>query len=182
MTAIRSIEATRSASAWCAVALVLGLAVCAETPAQTASTVPANALARAYGGGWTCVYGYREERGACVAVVAPANGYVSESGADWECNRLYRKANDGCAAIVIPEHAFAEDSAYGLGWLCEQGYRETHGERCVAVQVPANAYASDSSYGSGWKCERGFVQTNDTCEPLLLPANAMLDAAGDGWT
>jgi hypothetical protein len=115
-----------------------------QAGAQT-SAVPENSRTVAYGKGWNCQHGVREERGLCAMVAIPANSYLTSSGNDWECNRLYRRV-DGVCVAVLPEHAFAEDSSDGQGWRCEQGYRETT-ETCAAVQVPPNAYALDSSYG-----------------------------------
>jgi hypothetical protein len=62
-------------------------------------------------------------RRACHAV--PANAHLSAFGNDFECERLYRKRDNRCEALVIPEHAFVDDSHYGRGWHCEQGYRES---------------------------------------------------------
>jgi hypothetical protein len=40
---------------------------------------PSNATLSPYGGAWQCDAGWREEDGACVAVVVPPNAYPSPS-------------------------------------------------------------------------------------------------------
>ena len=44
--------------------------------------VPANAYANgaSYGKGWSCEYGYSDERGVCVEVIVPVNGYLNARG------------------------------------------------------------------------------------------------------
>jgi hypothetical protein len=82
-----------------AATLALVLMLVPPAGAQPSTAVPENARARAYGGGWNCVYGFREERGACAGVVVPANGHLTARGNDWECNRLFRKVDGACAPL-----------------------------------------------------------------------------------
>ena len=79
-------------------ALVLLLAPPAK--AQPSSAVPDHGRAVAYGEGWKCQHGFREEGGICAEVAVPANGYLNSIGNNWECNRLYRKVDDACVAIA----------------------------------------------------------------------------------
>ena len=59
--------------------------------------LPENARAKSYGSGWECERGYREDNGACIAVIVAENAHLDSSGNDWECNRSYRKKQGKCA-------------------------------------------------------------------------------------
>jgi hypothetical protein len=82
--------------------------------------------------------------------------------------------------VQVPANAYLADSAYGVGWICERGYRQA-GETCARVEVPTNAYFVETTYGRGWACERGFIATSDACVAIDLPPNAHLDYSGNDW-
>jgi hypothetical protein len=78
-----------------------------------------------------------------------------------------------------PENASV--NKYGTGWLCDQGYRESHGE-CKAIDVPINAYATNKSFGRGWECKRGYRMVDEGCLRIEVPPNAYLDmSSGRSW-
>src|SRR5580698_8818397 len=72
---------------------------------SSVSTMPANARAAHFGGGWQCVRGFREEDKGCVPVAVPPNAYLSSFGNGWECNRGYAKTDKACVLIKVPENA-----------------------------------------------------------------------------
>ncbi|WP_316229218.1 hypothetical protein [Bradyrhizobium sp. SZCCHNR1070] len=82
-----------------------------------------------------------------------------------------------CVAQQIPRNAHA--NAYGNGWTCDRGFRNSNGQ-CIVVQMPPNADLD--IYGSGWTCKRGFRNNNGQCVVVQIPANAELDIYGSGWT
>lgn len=51
----------------------------------------------------------------------------------------------------------------------------------AAGPLPDNAHAE--TYGNGWECNHGFSETDGTCAPIQLPANAYLTSLsyGRGW-
>lgn len=56
-----------------------------------------------------------------------------------------------------------------------------------AVHVASAAESSipqhtrKSSYGGGWECLSGYSRSGDGCAPVVVPANAYLDASGSSW-
>ena len=81
------------------------------------------------------------------------------------------KVQRTCAAVQMPANAHADDSAYGAGWRCNRGFRETD-NRCEKVIVPADAFFVDSNYGRGWECARGFRIVGAKCARVEIPEHA----------
>lgn len=82
-------------------------------------------------------------------------------------------------SVELPANASA--NKYGVGWLCNSGYRE-HNGKCKAIEVPPNAYATNKSYGRGWECSRGYQLTDGACVRIEVPPNAYLDMnSGRRW-
>ncbi len=70
--------------------------------AQTATpTIPENAKANRYGGGWQCNPGFRRDGESCVAVKVPDNAYRTQGqyGSGWACKRGYRAEGERCVAV-----------------------------------------------------------------------------------
>src|SRR4029077_10759228 len=72
--------------------------------------MPSNARARPYGGGWGCVWGYRQAGDQCEAVRVPVDAYLESSGKGWECNRGFSKVEQQCVKAKIPSNAHLDDS------------------------------------------------------------------------
>jgi len=48
--------------------------------------------------------------------------------------------------------------------------------------APANAYPVERSFGNDWRCLHGFREVDRArCDPVVVPENGYLDAAGDRW-
>ena len=60
--------------------LALSVACGIMTPALAGSAMPDNARASDFGGGWDCVWGYRQIADHCDAVKVPTNAYLEASG------------------------------------------------------------------------------------------------------
>lgn len=149
--------------------------------AKTASrSNPPNSRVDAYGSGWECNKGYREDKGGCVKVVLPPNAYLARRsyGRGWSCNWGYREDNDACKSVVVPKNASLDSS--GTRWLRHRRYRRIDGT-CVAIKVPVHGYWANSAYGSGWKCERGFRRVSEACLTIKLPPNSHLRYSGNDW-
>ena len=90
--------------------------------------VPANAHEEdeeAFGTGWECDPGYREDDNRCTRIVVPANAYYSglsfEHG--WECNPGYRQEGDRCTAVRPPVHGFLVGERDE--WACYRGFMKS---------------------------------------------------------
>jgi hypothetical protein len=81
---------------------------------------------------------------------------------------------------AVPSNAHAK--AYGKGWECDRGYRESAGA-CAAVVVPDNAYADNFSQGRGWECNFGYRIRDNVCIAVKVPTNGYLADSyhGAGW-
>lgn len=130
--------------------------------------MPKNASATRYGSGWECDRGYREAKGACIAVKVPANAYPTDTpyGRAWECRRGYQETDEACVAIKVPSNAYLNATARD-GWTCDRGYRPLDGA-CVAIKVPQNGYLMDASYGPGWACDRGYREDGEACVAIKV--------------
>ena len=82
----------------CGAALAFIVALAPHAGAQPSAAVPENARVRAYGGGWTCEYGFREERGGCAAIAVPANAH---SNAELEASNACLDGND--IVLILPK-------------------------------------------------------------------------------
>lgn len=102
----------------------------------------------------------------------PENASPQSYGDGWACNVGYRLDAGRCAAVVIPRNAYETNQTYGRGWECFHGYRAEGETDCVAVAVPEDGYLDPS--GQRWHCSRGFMKIDDTCQEIILPANAYL--------
>ncbi len=111
----------------------------------------------------------------------PENATATSYGDGWKCNAGYRLSGDVCAAVVVPENAYPTNRTYGLGWECLHGFRENDEATCVAVIVPDGGFLDSS--GERWHCSRGFLKIDDTCQEIVVPANAYLadTTYGPAW-
>lgn len=86
-------------------------------------------------------------------------------------------AQDGTGPM--PQNAHAR--SYGVGWVCDLGYR-VEGTECLALDIPEHAYPTGRSYGTGWECDRGYEEVSGTtCNLIPVPANAFLRSSGYDW-
>lgn len=108
-----------------------------------AAHAPPNSHPAAFGIGWECDWGYRQEVSSCVAVAPPKNAYVTAAGNSWKCRRGFRREDGACVAIDVPEHSFLSDTSFS-GWRCELGY-QARGGKCAKIELPANAYHLDGA-------------------------------------
>ena len=65
------------------------------------------------------------------------------------------------AQISMPDNA--QLNAFGNGWVCSRGYRQS-GNECVRVTMPDNAQLN--AFGSGWVCRNGFKNVGGTCKKM----------------
>ena len=112
----------------------------------------------------------------------PDNASVKSYGEGWECDPGYRLNKNTCATVIVPQNAYDTNRSYGSGWECLHGFRRTDETACVAVEVPEGGFLDPS--GERWQCSRGYIKVDDTCQEIVLPANAYLaDASyGSTWT
>ena len=112
----------------------------------------------------------------------PDNASAKSYGDGWECNIGFRLNENACVAVVVPQNAYDTNRSYGSGWECLHGFRRTDEAVCVAVEVPDGGFLDPS--GERWHCLRGYAKVDDTCQEIVLPANAYLaDASyGSTWT
>lgn len=112
----------------------------------------------------------------------PENASAKSYGDGWECNIGFRLNENDCVAVVVPQNAYDTNRSYGSGWECLHGFRRTDEAACVAVEVPEGGFLDPS--GERWRCLRGYLKIDDTCQEIVLPANAYLADASDGstWT
>lgn len=112
----------------------------------------------------------------------PENASAKSYGGGWECNIGFRLNENDCVAVIVPQNAYETNRSYGSGWECLHGFRSIDKTACVAVDVPEYGYLDPS--GERWRCLRGFIKVDDTCQEIILPANAYLaDASyGSTWT
>jgi len=135
---------------------------------------PENAHNRSFGGGWDCDDGYRQEDGACIAVVVPEDAFATERtyGKGWECRHGFKEADGAtCREVVVPPNAYLTST--GEDWACDRGYRRIR-NRCEVIESPENSFLSDDTYGSGWECDRGFSEEAGGCVTINVPENAYL--------
>jgi len=111
----------------------------------------------------------------------PENASAKKYASGWECNIGFRLNDDACVAVIVPQNAYETNRSYGPGWECLHGFRSTDEASCVAVEVPEGGYLNPS--GEGWRCLRGYIKVDDTCQEIVLPANAYLADAtfGSEW-
>ena len=111
----------------------------------------------------------------------PENASAKSYGDGWKCNIGYRLSGDLCAAVIVPENAYPTNRTYGPGWDCHYGFRVSDQTTCVAVIVPDGGFLDPS--GERWRCSRGFLKIDDTCQEIVVPANAYLAATsrGSAW-
>ena len=116
------------------------------------------------------------------ALTMPENASAKRYGSGWECNIGFRLNENACVAVVVPQNAYETNRSYGSGWECLHGFRGTDEAACVAVEVPEGGFLDPS--GERWRCLRGYIKINDTCQEILVPANAYLADASYGsmWT
>ena len=115
-----------------------GMALTGTALAQDdGGAIPANAVAKSYGGGWRCRPGYRESAGACDAIEIPENAYAEKGayGSGWKCRHGFRESDGSCIAVTVPANAYL-DPVSGDRWKCDRGFRALE-DACVAVAVPA---------------------------------------------
>lgn len=112
----------------------------------------------------------------------PENASAKSYGDGWECNIGFRLNENSCVAVVVPQNAYDTNRSYGSGWECLHGFRKTDEAACVAVEVPEGGFLDPS--GERWRCLRGYIKVDDTCQEIVLPANAYLTDAsyGPAWT
>lgn len=55
-------------------------------------------------------------------------------------------------------------------------FRDRGGARVRAASMRISVAAI-----AGWTCNRGYRRTSGSCEPVAVPPNAYLSAAGDDW-
>ncbi len=110
----------------------------------------------------------------------PENASAKSYGDGWECNIGFRLNEDACVAVVVPQNAYDTNRSYGSGWECLHGFLRTDEAACVAVEVPEGGFLDPS--GERWRCLRGFIKVDDTCQEIVLPANAYLANASYGST
>ncbi len=112
----------------------------------------------------------------------PENASTKSYGDGWECDIGFRLNEKACVAVIVPQNAYDTNRSYGSGWECLHGFRITDETECVAVEVPEGGYLDTS--GERWRCLRGYIKVDDTCQEIVLPANAYLaDASyGSSWT
>ena len=112
----------------------------------------------------------------------PENASAKSYGDGWECNTGFRLNENTCAAVVVPRNAYDTKRSYGSGWECLHGFRRTGETECIAVEVPEGGFLDTS--GERWRCLRGYIKVDETCQEIVLPANAYLaDASyGSTWT
>lgn len=112
----------------------------------------------------------------------PENASAKSYGDGWECNIGFRLNETTCIAVVVPQNAYDMKRSYGSGRECLHGFREIDDAACVAVKVPEGGLLDPS--GERWRCLRGYIKVDDTCQEIVLPANAYLvDASyGSMWT
>ena len=112
----------------------------------------------------------------------PENALAISYGDGWECNIGFRPNENVCVAIVVPQNAYHTNVSYGSGWECLHGFSGTDESACVAVEVPEGGFLDPS--GERWHCLRGFAKVDDTCQEIVLPANAYLAESlyGSMWT
>jgi len=58
---------------------------------------------------------------------------------------------------------------------------QTDEPACVAIEVPEGGFLDP--LGERWRCLRGLIKVDDTCQEIVLPANAYFNDAtcGTGW-
>jgi hypothetical protein len=84
-----SMNVIRKASSDALLTLLLVLALASGTGQVSAEVgagkIPEHASAKSYGSGWTCNRGFKEVKGACVAVNVPANAHLTTTshGRGW---------------------------------------------------------------------------------------------------
>lgn len=110
----------------------------------------------------------------------PENASAKSYGDGWECNIGFRLNENACVAVVVPQNAYDTNRSYGSGWECLHGFRRTGEAACVAVEVPEGGFLDPS--GERWRCLRGYIKVDDTCQEIVLPANAYLVDASYGST
>jgi hypothetical protein len=136
----------------------------------------------AYGNGWDCKFGFKQEDDLCIAVEVPANGFLDARGTGWKCKRGFREDSGECVEIAVPTGGYLTESTAKTGWACDRRYEEAR-DTCELIQLPANGFLTNSAFGSGWECERGYREYNGTCRMIEVPANAyLIDLTyGTGW-
>ncbi|SMX25707.1 hypothetical protein [Boseongicola aestuarii] len=111
----------------------------------------------------------------------PDNAKAKGYGKGWECNAGFRPSEGRCVTIVVPQNAYATNRTYGRGWACHHGFSVSDKKECLAVFVPDGGFLDAS--GERWRCTRGFARVGETCQEVVLPANAYLSATsrGSAW-
>ena len=112
----------------------------------------------------------------------PENASAKNYGDGWECDIGYRLNENACVVVIVPQNAYNTKLSYGSGWECLHGFSGTDESACVAVEVPEGGFLDPS--GERWHCLRGFAKVDDTCQEIVLPANAYLAESlyGSMWT
>ena len=112
----------------------------------------------------------------------PENASAQSYGDGWECNIGYRLNENACVAVIVPQNAYDTNRSYGSEWECLHGFRRTDEATCVAVAVPDGGFLDPS--GERWRCLRGYIKVDETCQEIMLPANAYLAdvSFGYSWT
>ena len=111
----------------------------------------------------------------------PENASTKSYGDGWECNIGFRLNENACVAVIVPQNAYNTNRSYGSGWECLHGFRRTDEPACVAIEVPEGGFLDP--LGERWRCLRGLIKVDDTCQEIVLPANAYFNDAtcGTGW-
>ena len=147
-------------------------------------SIPGNAHAKSYGGGWECDLSYRLAGDQCVAVIVPQNAFPTNQtyGAGWECHHGFQEVNGGtCVEVAVPSGGYLDAS--GQQWKCLRGFRKV-GKTCEEIELPDHSYLSEDTYGSDWDCDRGYEANGNKCVAVVVPENAYLNSKGYGapWT
>jgi hypothetical protein len=111
----------------------------------------------------------------------PEHASAKSYGDGWQCDVGYRLNEGICTTITVPENAYATNRTYGAGWACRHGFRETSDAICVEVVIPEHGFLDPS--GERWHCMRKFRKIGNTCQAIVLPANAYLtnNTYGAAW-
>ncbi|UWQ45250.1 hypothetical protein [Leisingera aquaemixtae] len=168
-------------------AAVSGLLLISSVPVFSqpgTSSIPENAHARSYGGGWECNLSYRPAGNTCVEIVVPRNAYPTNKpyGTGWECLHGYIEVESAsCDKVFIPDGGYLDPT--GKRWNCLRGYRKID-DICQEIALPENSYLTNDTSAPAWRCNRGFEAKGEKCLAIEVPEHAYLNGSryGRPWT
>ena len=152
------------------------------------ANIPAHAVQSGTDCNFSCVYGYMEDGGSCLACDVPENAVLTgEASCEFACVGGYEVSatGDACLSLActnIPDNAV--QTGANCDWVCACGYGELNGG-CVACDIPDFAILTGEA-ACAFTCVGGYEvsASGDACLSLActnIPDNAVQTGANCDW-